>query len=296
MQLDELIDPTAALSQLGSGYEFTEGPVWVAAENCMLFNDIPGDTRWRWTADRGMELVERPTFKGNGMCLDNGGHLIICEHVSSSVTRIRNGVREIVAFHYQGKYLNSPNDVVTRGADGSIYFTDPSGGRKNDWIGQERNRDLDFQGVFRIPPGGGDIELLVPEDEFDLPNGLCFSPDESVLYINDSTRKNLKRFDVSPDGSVANGRIILEGVGSGVAGEGNLDGMECDELGNVWVTGPGGVWVLTPDGEQIGTVEVPEVVGSLCWGGDDMRTLFLMSSTTVHSIRTRVAAAKLPPF
>jgi gluconolactonase len=137
---------------------------------------------------------------------------------------------------------------------------------------------------------------LLPEDQFDLPNGLCFSPDESVLYINDSTKKTVSGFDVAPDGSLSGGRLLHSGIGTGVPGQGNVDGMECDVHGNIWVTGPGGVWVLTPEGEHLGTVPVPEVVGSLCWGGEDLHTLFLMSSTTVHSVRTLVAPAPLPPF
>jgi gluconolactonase len=295
--LNALIDPDAKLTCLGSGYEFTEGPVWVAAERCLYFSDIPGDARWRWSEGGGMELAARPTFKGNGMALDNEGNLLVCEQVSSCLVRLRrSGERELVAFHYGGKYLNSPNDVVTRGADGSIYFTDPDYGRWNDWIGQERSRDqLGFRGLFRVPPRGGDLELLVDEGEFDQPNGLCFSPDETLLYVNDSAARNVKVFEVAPDGSLGGGRVIHEGIGTGVPREGNVDGMECDEHGNVWVTGPGGVWVLTPDGEHVGVVETSEVCGSLAWGGDDLRSLFLMTTTTVHVVRTLVGPAPLPP-
>jgi gluconolactonase len=302
--LESLIDPAAELRQIGSGYEFTEGPVWVPDRSCLLFSDIPGDTRWRWTEEGGMEVDLRPTFKGNGMCLDNDGHLLVCEQVSSCLVRFRTtGERELVAFHYRGTYLNSPNDVVTRGSDGSIYFTDPDYGRWNDWIGCERSKDasatvagLGFRGLFRVPPEGGELELVVDEGEFDEPNGLCFSPDESLLYVNDSSARNVKVFEVAADGSLGSGRIIAEGVGTGVPREGNVDGMECDELGNVWVTGPGGVWVLTPEGEHLGTVATPEVCGSLCWGGSDMHSLFLMTSTTAHVVETIVGPAPLPPF
>jgi gluconolactonase len=295
--LDSLIDPAAELRCLGTGYEFTEGPVWVPAEQCLYFSDIPGDTRWRWTEERGMEVAERPTFKGNGMALDNDGRLLVCEQVSSCLVRFgRDGRRELVAFHYRGAYLNSPNDVVTRGSDGSIYFTDPDYGRWNDWIGQERSRNgTGFRGLYRVPPDGGDLELLVDEDEFHQPNGLCFSPDESLLYVNDSSAKNVKVFDVAADGSLSNRRIIHEGIGTGVPKEGNVDGMECDEHGHVWVTGPEGVWVLTPSGEHLGTVQTPEVCGSLCWGGQDLHSLFLMTSTTVHVVETIVGPAPLPP-
>jgi gluconolactonase len=296
--LDLLIDPDAELTCIGSGYEFTEGPVWVPGEQALYFSDISGDTRWRWSEERGMEVSARPTFKGNGMALDNEGNLLVCEQVSSCLVRFgRDGKREVVAFHYQGRYLNSPNDVVTRGSDGSIYFTDPDYGRWNDWIGQERSKDqLGFRGLFRVPPDGGELELVVPGGEFDEPNGLCFSPDESLLYVNDSAARNVKVFDVAADGSLGKSRLLAEGIGSGVPREGNVDGMECDELGNVWVTGPGGVWVLTPSGEHLGTIATPEVCGSLAWGGKDLRSLFLMTTTTVHVVRTRVQPAPLPPF
>jgi gluconolactonase len=296
--MDALIEPDAELRLLGEGYEFTEGPVWVAAEQALYFSDIPGDARWRWTEQRGMELAQQPTFKGNGMALDNDGNILVCEQVSSCLVRLRaDGGRDLVAYHYRGKYLNSPNDVVVRGSDGSIYFTDPDYGRWNDWIGQERSRNgVGFRGVWRVAPGAAELELLVPDDEFDQPNGLCFSPDESLLYVNDSAARNVKVFDVAADGSLGPSRLVREGVGTGVPREGNVDGMECDEHGNVWVTGPGGVWVLTPEGDHLGTVATPEVCGSLCWGGPDLHTLFLMTYTTVHSVRTLVGPAPLPPF
>jgi gluconolactonase len=293
---DALIDPAAELRCLGEGYEFTEGPVWSVRERCLYFSDIPGDVRWRWTEAGGMEVAETPTFKGNGMAFDGDGHLLVCEQVSSCLVRLRPGHgRELVAYHYRGAYLNSPNDVVTRVSDGSIYFTDPDYGRWNDWIGQERSRNgVGFRGIYRVPPGGGELELLVAEDEFDQPNGLCFSPDETLLYVNDSSARNVKVFDVAADGSLGPGRLLREGIGSGVPREGNVDGMECDEHGNVWVTGPGGVWVLTPEGDHLGTVATPEVCGSLAWGGADLHTLFLTTTTTVHAVRTLAGPAPLP--
>jgi gluconolactonase len=294
--LASLIDPAAELRCIGTGYQFTEGPVWNAAEGCLYFSDIPGDTRWRWSEGAGMEVAHHPTFKANGMALDIEGNLIVCESVTSCLVRFRpGGNRELVAFHHGGKYLNSPNDVVVRGRDGGIYFTDPDYGRWNDWIGAERSRDLDFRGLYRVAHEGGDVELLVEQAEFDQPNGLCFSPDESLLYVNDSARCHVKVFDVAPDGRVANSRLLHEGIGTGVPRSGNVDGMECDELGNVWVTGTGGVWVLSPAGERLGVIAAPEVVGSLCWGGGDMHSLFLMTSTTVHVVETIVGPAPLPP-
>ena len=293
--LASLIDPGARLSCLGSGYQFTEGPVWSAAEQALYFSDIPGDTRWRWTQARRMEIALRPTFKANGMALDLDGNLIVCESVTSCLVRFRGAQRELLAFHHDGHYLNSPNDVVVRASDGGIYFTDPDYGRWNDWIGQERSRDLDFRGLFRVPHAGGEVELLVEPGEFDQPNGLCFSPDESLLYVNDSARCHVKVFDVATDGRISGARIAHAGIGTGEPRTGNVDGMECDEQGNVWVTGTGGVWVLSPAGERLGVIGAPEVVGSLCWGGATMHTLFLMTSTTVHAVETLVGPAPLPP-
>lgn len=293
-QLADLIDPGAELKLLGSGYWFTEGPVWNATEGCLYFSDIPSDVRYRWSEADGVTEVARPTFKGNGMAYDLDGNLLVCESVSSCVVRFHSGgERELVAFHYQGKYLNSPNDVVVRAADGSIYFTDPDYGRRNDAFGAQRSRELDFQGVYRVDAGGGPSELVVAEGEFEQPNGLCFSPDESLLYVNDSETAEIKVFDVAAGGSLSNGRVFFAGVGTGDIGS-SPDGMECDELGNVWCTGPGGAWVIAPDGTHLGTVATPEVAGSLAWGGEDLRSLFLTTSKTLHVIRTKVASALIP--
>jgi gluconolactonase len=293
-RLTALIDPGCQPVLLADGFEFTEGPVWIAAEQCLLFSDMPGDARWRLSPEHGAERVAAPTFKGNGMCLDRDGHLLVCEQVSSCLVRFRGSRRELVAFHHRGSYLNSPNDVVVRGADGGIYFTDPPYGRMYATGGWIRNRDLTFAGVFRVPEGGGEVELVVDEGEFEGPNGLCFSPDESVLYVNDSDRHHVKAFDLAPDGSLVNGRVLIDGVGGG-PGDAIVDGMECDELGNVWVTGPAGVWVVGPDGERIGVVETPETCTSLTWGGADLRTLFLTTTTTLHSLQTLVGPSPLPP-
>ena len=167
--------------------------------------------------------------------------------------------------------------MVTRGSDGSIYFTDPDYGRWNDWIGQQRTQDgVGFRAVCRVPPGGGELQLVVPEDEFDQPNGLAFSPDESLLYVNDSRKLELKVFDVRADGTLGPGRVLSEGVGAGRAGRRQLRRHGVRRARQRLVTGPGGVWVVSPEGEKIGVVETPEVCGSLCWGaGDESHTLFL---------------------
>jgi gluconolactonase len=294
----ELVDEDAELEQLGTGFTFTEGPIWNPG-GYLLFSDMPGDVRRRWDSDSGVTEVANPSNKGNGMTLDHDGRLIVCEHVTSSVVRMdpdgRGGGREVLATHYEGRELNSPNDVVVK-SDGAIYFTDPTYGRMPGF-GIEREQDLDFQGVYRIAPGGGDPQLLV--DDFDQPNGLCFSTDESLLYINDTTRAHIRVFEVAADGTLENGRVLADGIGSGDLAIGDLvDGMKLDERGNVWVTGPGGVCVFDADGQHIGTVEVPENVGNVNWarppGGPDWNWLMIPATTSVYRIQCKVSGNRLP--
>jgi gluconolactonase len=291
--LEELIDPAAEWELLGSGYLFSEGPAWNHRDQYLEFSDIPGDARWGWSEARGIELMMRPNFKGNGMVFEPDGSLLICESVTSILVRLKpDGDRELVAYHYQGKYLNSPNDVTTR-SDGSIYFTDPNYGRWDVPVGVGRKCDLDFQGVFRVPPGGGDCELVVDKGEFEQPNGLCFSPDERVLYVDDTTY--VKAFDVAPDGSLSHPRLFQADMGStGGPASGNPDGMKCDERGNLWCTARHGIWVINPAGELLGIVRTPEVAGNLVWGGPDLRSLFVTTTTSLHVIETKVASAFLP--
>ena len=290
----ELVDESAEVEQLGTGFTFTEGPIW-NPDGFLLFSDMPGDVRRRWDPDSGVSEVANPSNKGNGMTIDNDGRLVVCEHVTSSVVRMdpdgKGGGREVLATHYEGRELNSPNDVVVK-SDGAIYFTDPTYGRMPGF-GIEREQDLDIQGVYRIAPGGGDPQLLV--DDFDQPNGLCFSTDESLLYINDTTRAHIRVFDVAGDGTISNSRVLADGIGSGSLEIGDLvDGMKLDERGNVWVTGPGGVCVFDPDGNHIGTVEVPENVGNINWGGADWNQLFIPATSSVYRIQCKVSGNRLP--
>jgi gluconolactonase len=290
----ELIDEGAEVERIGTGFTFTEGPLWHPS-GYLLFSDMPGDVRRRWDEQDGVREIANPSNKGNGMTWDNDGQLIVCEHVTSSVVRMdpdgTGSGREVLVSHYDGKELNSPNDVVVK-RDGAIYFTDPTYGRMPGF-GVEREQELSFQGVYRIPPGGGDPQLLV--DDFDQPNGLCFTADEKLLYINDTNKAHIRVFDVADDGTISNSRVVADGIGSGDLEIGDLvDGMKLDERGNVWVTGPGGVCVFAPDGEQIGTVEVPENVGNLNWGGPNWDVLFIPASTSVYRVQCKVAGNRLP--
>jgi gluconolactonase len=289
----ELVAEDAELEQLGTGFTFTEGPLW-HTDGYLLFSDMPGDVRRRWDESGGVTEVARPSNKGNGMTWDLEGRLVVCEHVTSSLVRMdpdgTGSGREVLASHYDGRELNSPNDVVVK-SDGTIYFTDPTYGRMPGF-GIEREQDLDFQGVYRIPPGGGDLELAV--DDFVQPNGLCFSPDESLLYVNDTDRAHIRVFDVQADGSLSGGEVLADGIGTGELESGELvDGMKLDERGNVWVTGPEGVWVFSPQGEHLGVVEVPENVGNVNWGGPAWNWLFIAASASMYRVNTNVSGNRL---
>jgi gluconolactonase len=292
-QFESLIDPAAKLEQLATGFEFTEGPIWHPVARHLLFSDMPGDVRRRWDVQGGVIVVKRPANKCNGMTYDRDLNLIVCEHATSSIVReTPDGRREVLASHFEGKELNSPNDVCIH-SSGAIYFSDPWYGRMP-VFGVERPRELGFQGVYRIDPVSGALQLLVDKTLFGQPNGLCFSPDESLLYINDTENALIRVFDVQPDGSLTNGRIFASGIQSSDA-PGAPDGMKCDERGNIWVTAPGGLWVYSPQGALLGKLATPEMVGNLAWGGDDFHELFIMASHSVYRIRTRVGP-RVEPF
>ena len=286
-KLLDLIDADAALEQLGTGCEFTEGPVWHAEDKFLLFSDIPANQMKKWTAEEGITNFRVPSGKSNGLTYDKQGRLVTCEHANRRVSRTEaDGTVVTIASHYEGKRLNSPNDVVVK-SDGSIYFSDPPYGLTADY-GIEGEQDLDFQGVYRLSPDGQTLTLLV--DDFDRPNGLCFSPDESILYIDDTERMHIRVFDVQPDGTIANGRVFAEEEGEGAA----PDGMKVDVHGNVYLTGPGGIWVFDTSGEHLGVIQTPERSANLAWGGDDWSTLFITASTSLYSVQCKVSGIPVP--
>lgn len=284
-----LVDADAAVTQVGSDFVFTEGPVWHPRDKFLLFSDIPPAIRYRWDANGTVEALN-PSNKGNGLTYDRDLNLIACEHATSSVVRFLDGRREVIASHFEGKELNAPNDVIVAG-DGAIFFSDPTYGRMPHY-GVERKQELDFQGVYRIAPGGGAPELVVERGLFTQPNGLCFSPDETLLYINDTDQANIRVFDMT-NGRPKNGRIFASGIAD-PAKPGAPDGMKCDAQGNIWVTGPAGVWVYNPAGTLIGKVVVPEFAANLAWGGEDWRTLFITASTSLFALTTRVGPRREP--
>jgi gluconolactonase len=290
-EFEDLIDPYAPVGQVGTGFDFTEGPIWHPIDHYLLFSDMPGDVRRRWEPRRGVVEVKRPANKCNGMTYDAELSLIVCEHATSSLIRERpDGRREVLASHLQGQELNSPNDVCVH-SSGAIYFSDPWFGRMPVY-GVERPRQLGFQGVYRVVPGG-EPKLLVDRYLFDQPNGLCFSPDERQLYVNDTVQTLIRVFDVEADGSLSNARVLASGIRSELE-PGVPDGMKCDQRGNIWVTAPGGVWVYAPGGELLGKVRVPELVANLTWGGADFRTLYLTATHSIYAIPTKVGPRHEP--
>jgi gluconolactonase len=291
-EFEDLIDVYAAVGQLGTGFTFTEGPVWHPVDHYLLFSDMPADVRRRWDARGGVREVRRSSNKHNGLTYDADLNLIVCEHATSSLVRERpDGRREIIASHFEGQELNSPNDVCVR-SDGSIYFSDPWYGRMPVY-GVERPRRLGFQGVYRVPPGGGPLQLLVDRNRFEQPNGLCFSPDEKLLYVNDTVKCVIWVYEVNADGGLSSGRMFASGIRSELE-QGVPDGMKCDVQGNVWVTAPGGLWVYSPGGSLLGRVRVPEPAANLAWGGEDFHTLFVTATHSVYTVKTKVAPRTEP--
>ena len=291
-RLHEVVDPEAEVEQVATGFEFTEGPVWNGIEGFLLFSDVSGDVTVRWSEDDGATDWRRPSGHANGLVYDAEHRLVACEHDRSVVTRTElDGSVSVVASHYDGKELNSPNDVCVS-SDGAVWFTDPHpSGRTADW-GIERDAELDFRGVFRITPGAAEPALLTAE--LDFPNGLCLSPDERRLYVNDSWRMQIRVFDVRPDGTVENNRLLLTEPGPGTFQDGIPDGMKCDELGNLYCTGPGGVWVISPEGEHLGTIGIPEPASNMAFGGPGWSTLYVTATHSVYRVRLRVRSAPLP--
>ena len=287
-RFNEIIDPNAQVEQLGSGFTFTEGPLWHPVEKHLVFSDMPADVRRRWSPGTGVEEILRPSNKGNGMTYDADLNLLVCEHATSSVARFRpDGTREVLASHFEGKELNSPNDLCV-GRDGSIYFTDPTYGRMPGF-GVERPLEMGFQGVYRLPPHhrpGDEAQLVSDRYMFTQPNGLCFSPCERWMWVNDTDQANIRMFDVADDGRLVNGRVFA----SGIKEEGRAgvpDGMKADAHGNVYVTAPGGVWVYDFHGMLLGEIHVPEMVANLHWGGEDWSELFMCACTGLYRVQTK---------
>ncbi len=284
-QVDLLTTP---VTKLVDGFQFIEGPVWQSDDNCLIFNDIPGDTTFSWNETSGLAVLRRPSGKANGQVIDPLGRRVVCEHLTNAVARITpDGEREVLADRFGDHALNSPNDVII-GPDGSIIFTDPPFGRSEGAMGAIRPMELGFCGVFRWSAESG-MQLL--STRLAEPNGLCLSLDRARLYVNDTATGEIIEFKTSWNTTslvVDEGRVFARVPDSPT---GKADGMKVDACGNIWCTGDVGIHVFDPDGEPLGVVAVDERVGNFAWGGVDGRDLYITASTSLYRSRTSVAGA-----
>jgi gluconolactonase len=289
-RLLEILDPNAEVEQLGTGFIFTEGPVWHPYEKHLIFSDMPGDHMRKWTPGSGITTFRQPCNKANGNVYDPKGRLVTCEHNTSRVTRTElDGSITVLATHWGDKELNSPNDII-QARDGSFIFTDPSYGRMEGY-GLKRDPELDFRGVYRLVPEGDKYRIQLLADDFGQPNGLCLTHDEKGLLVNDTERGHIRYFDVNPDGTLANSRVWAEVTGEG---EGAADGMKFDTAGYLYCTAPGGVQVFDGSGTLLGTIRVPENTANFNWGDDDLKSIFMTASTSLYRVRVKIPGPK--PF
>lgn len=274
----------SALEKIASGFQFTEGPVWSRREGVLRFSDIPANKIHQWSPSAGLSVYRDGSARSNGLTYDPQGRLIACEHVGRRVSRTElDGTFTTLAILWEGKRLNSPNDVVCK-SDGAVYFTDPDYGIKNERVGLLAPQEIPFKGVYRVSPDGKMLSCLARD--FTQPNGLAFSPDERILYVNDTLEGHIRAFDARPDGSIASSRVFAKLSGEG---NGRPDGMKVDSIGNVYCTGPGGIHVLSPNGSLLGRLRMPAVTANLAWGDDDWKTLYLTCQDSVYRLRMNIA-------
>jgi len=312
--LDALISPDAKLEMVKSGFGFTEGAVWVPRGDSgyLLFSDIPANVIYMWNPlddkvsiyldhsgytgqdiwrvgfmqTNGKEkgdpkFEEFPMIGSNGLTLDREGRLIIATWAGRSIDRIEwDGKRTVLADRYDGKRFGGTNDVIVK-KDGAIYFTDGFGGLRH--TTEDPRKELDFNGIYMLKDGK--VSLAIK----DIPNtnGLAFSPDEKILYANGSRDRYVKRYDVLPDDTLTNGQMLID-MNSDPA-RGITDGLRVDVNGNLWETGPGGVWIISPTGKHLGTIALPELGANVEFGDGDRKTLYIAARTSIYKIRTSVA-------
>ena len=300
LALDELVPAGAKIEKLAGGFLFTEGPVWVRDGDCLLFSDPNNNLIYRWSEDDGVSIYRTHSgYTGtdigeygqpgsNGLTLDAQGRLTINEHGNRRVTRLeKNGQLTILADKYQGKRLNSPNDLVYR-SDGALYFTDPPFGLPKFF--EDPRKELPYSGVFCLINGA----LKLVSTDLTGPNGLAFSPDEKFLYVDnwDEKRKVIMRYEVQPDGTLTNGSVFFDATNE--PGEDAWDGMKIDQRGNLYLSGPDGLWILSPEGKHLGTIIGPEHPHNLAWGGEDHKTLYLAAQTGLYRLSVNIPGAGLP--
>jgi gluconolactonase len=296
---DAIVSPGATVETVKDGFGFINGIIWVreSGSGHLLISDIPANVVQRWSPDGKMvAFMEKPDwtrtpgrpvnprFGANGIALDPQGRVVYAAEADRAIVRLENdGKRTILAESYEGKRLNSPNDLVFR-SDDALYFTDPSGGNRfADW---DLKKELPYQGVFLLKDGK--LQLLVKDLE--RPNGIALSPDEKFLYVNDSAKRTIMRYDVQRDGTIANGKLFAD-MSTG-KGTGNPDGMKFDAKGNLYSVGPGGIWVFAPDGKHLGMIVPPEFAPGFTFGDPDGKTLYMAASTRLARIRVNIAGAR----
>jgi gluconolactonase len=297
-RMDKLIPPAARLEILSEGYDWTEGPVWVPEGQYLLFSDIPPNKVFRWKEGEGAKLFLHPSgYTGtqprtgepgsNGLLLDPQGRLVLCQHGDRRVARLNAPLDKpearfvTLADRYMGKRFNSPNDAVYH-SGGNLYFTDPPYGLEKRM--EDPEKELDFQGVYRLTPGG---EVTLLTKEITRPNGIAFSPDEKKLYVasSDPDRAIWMVYDVKPDGTLATGKVFFDATKWVKSKKGLPDGLKVDVNGNLFATGPGGVLVFAPDGTHLGTLNTGEATANCAWGGDGS-TLYITADMYLLRVRT----------
>ena len=300
--LDAIVPPDAKLEKLAGGFLFTEGPVWVPAtantSGYLLFSDPNANTIYRWSADgqvsvfrtksgyAGFNVGEYHQPGSNGLALDKQGRLTINQHGNRRVVRVEpRGNITVLADQFDGKRLNSPNDLVYR-SDGALYFTDPPFGLPK--VFDDPRKELPYSGVYCVKDG----QVKLVSAELDAPNGLAFSPDEKYLYVNNwnDKKKIILRYDVNQDCTLTNSTLFFDMTNA--PGNDSLDGLKVDRQGNVYSTGPGGLWVISPEGKQLGLIKGPEDPHNMAWGDDDSKTLYITALTGIYRIRTNIAGVR----
>jgi gluconolactonase len=279
-RVTQLVDPRVEIELLADGFVFAEGPVWSFRDSHLTFSDIPGDTMYRWDEREGVREYRKPSNFSNGLAYDADGALIACEHRTRRMTRETPDGLQTIADTYRGKRLNAPNDVVLA-SDGSLVFTDPHYGL-GEGFGGPAEQEQSVRGVYRIPLGAGEPELLV--SDFRGPNGLGLSPDGRTLYVADTEEFHVRGFVVAAGWALSGGDVLIDLPREG---EGVPDGLKLDLAGNIYCTGAGGIWICSPAGELLGQIPFPEVAANLAWGDADAQTLYVTASTGLYRARCK---------
>jgi gluconolactonase len=299
--VDAVVPAGARPEALATGFGFTEGPVW-SPDGDLLFSDPNENTIYRWNRDgqvsvfrtksgyAGVDISEYKQPGSNGLTFDPQGRLTVCQHGERRVIRIEpTGAITVLADRYQGKRLNSPNDLVYK-KDGTLYFTDPPFGLPK--VFDDRRKELPFSGVYRVKEG----QVTLVAKDLTGPNGIAFSPDEKFLYVTnwDEKKKVVMRYPVNADGTLGTGSVFFDMTAA--PGEEALDGMKVDAEGHLFVSGPGGVWVISGEGKHLGTLKFPELPANMAWGDADGRTLYLTARTSVYRLRLGVPGIRPVPL